>query len=61
MTPKENLRTFGWTNRTLARATGWEETTIRRFLAGAPPKPELAAWLGRAAAWITKNPPPQRK
>ena len=59
MTPKQNLRTLGWSNMQLAAATGVNERTIRRYLKGIRDLPDLTEWLMNAAAWVTDHPPPR--
>lgn len=61
MTPKQNLRTLGWSNQQLADAIGVDETTIRRFFFNSRSRPDLTKWLAIAAAWVTEHPPPRGK
>lgn len=63
MTPArlaEYLSAIGWTARALARAVRRDEKAVRQWLDGTAAAPEeVAAWLDRAAAWHTDNPPPR--
>jgi hypothetical protein len=55
------LAAIGWSERQLARATGYSPGAVRIWLAArAAVPPAVAEWLGRAVQWMQANPPPQR-
>lgn len=63
MTPErlaDCLRALRWSQRGLAAAIDYDDRLVRRWAAGERPIPApVAAWLERAAAWHSKNPPPR--
>lgn len=55
------LAALRWSNRDAAAAFGYDEASVRQWLAGRTRIPEhVAAWMEKAARWMEKNPPPPR-
>ena len=61
MTIERDQETCGWPAAWLARQTGYNERTIRRFIAREAENHDLIVWLDQAAAWLKRNPPPGKK
>lgn len=64
MTParlSQALALLRWSNRDAAAAFGYDEASVRQWIAGRTRIPEhVAAWLEKAARWMEKNPAPTR-
>lgn len=64
MTPArlaECLTLLRWSRRSLADATGYDESTVRLWLSGRYPTPPLIArWIERAATFHAKHPAPRK-
>ena len=64
MTParlRRCLEILGWSNRHLAARLRWDESHVRRWLAGDYPMPdEPAAWVETLASFIEAHPAPPR-
>ncbi len=56
------LAALHWSQRGFAKAIGYDDRLIRRWVSGERPIPrELGDWLEDAARWFEKNPPPPQK
>ena len=56
------LRTLRWSVMDAAAATGWNERTIRRWLAGEYAIPDdIEHWLERMSAVFAEMPPPHKR
>jgi len=54
------LAVIGWPERELARRTGRQQTTARRWTGGQTPVPaDVAAWVEALAAFHQAHPAPQ--
>ena len=53
------LALLRWSQRGLAEALGYDESTVRVWMrGGGKPPPEVDAWLEKLAAFHERHPPP---
>ena len=56
------LARLGWSAEWLAGQVGYHASTVKAWRDGNRTIPaKVAAWVRKAAAWIEKNPPPERE